>query len=86
MPPDQVVCNVPIQLVNVLVMLATRVITVILLVVVIPLVQAAQHAISRQVNVHAKLATQEPHVTPVTLTTIKQAMELVQVSLSNLYK
>ena len=84
MPLVRAVCNVLIQLVNVLVMLATRVITVILLVVVIPPVQAAQHAISRQVNVHAKLATQEPHVTPVTLTTIKRAMELAQVSLSNI--
>ena len=86
MPLVRAVCNVLIQLVNVLVMLATRVITVILLVVVIPPVQAAQHVISLQDNVHAKLATQEPHVTPVTPTTIKQAMELVQVSLSNLYK
>ena len=83
---DQVVYNVRTQLVHVPAMADTKVPNVIQHVAVIPLVQAAQHAISRQVNVHAKLATQEPHVTPVTPTTIKQAMELVQVSLSNLHR
>ena len=80
MPLVRAVCNVLIQLVNVLVMLATRVITVILLVVVIPPVQAAQHAISRQVNVLAILDIPVPHVVPVLPITIKMAV-LAKVSL-----
>ena len=81
----QAVKNVQIPLVSVLVMLVTRVPNVILLVVVIQLVQAALHVIRLQVNVLAILVTQEPHVTPVTPTTIKQVMELVKVSLSSFY-
>ena len=79
----QAVKNVQIPLVSVLVMLVTRVPNVILLVVVIPLVQVAQHVISQQVNVLAKLDTLEPLVTPVLQITTEQVAELVQVSLSN---
>ena len=60
-------------------MLVTREQTVILLVVVTLLVQAAIHVNSLQVNVHAILDTQEPHVTLVTPNTTNQVMELVQV-------
>ena len=82
-PLVQVVCNVRLQPEHVLVMLVTRVPNVILLVVVTHLVQAALHVISLQVNVLAILGTQEPHVTPVAQTTIKQAMEFVQVRFSS---
>ena len=80
----QVVCNVQTITVSVLVMLGTKGQHVILLVVVTLLVQAALYVISQQVNVPAILEIQEPHVIPVTLTTIKRAMELAQVSLSNI--
>ena len=77
----QAVKNVQIPLVSVLVMLVTRVPNVILLVVVIQLVQAAQHVISLQVNVLAIQDIPEPHVTPVLPITTKQVMVLlVQVS------
>ena len=52
-----------------------------LLVVVIPLVQVAQHVISQQVNVLAIQGTQEPHVTLVLPITTEQVVELVQVSI-----
>ena len=77
------VCNALIQLDNVPVMLAIKEPNVILLVVVIPLVQVAQHVISQQVNVLAILDTLEPLVTPVLQITTEQVAELVQVSLSN---
>ena len=79
----QVVCNVQILLVSVLAMQATKGQNVILLVVVIPLVQVAQHVISQQVNVLAILDTLEPLVTPVLQITTEQVAELVQVSLLN---
>ena len=69
---DQVVYNVRTQLVHVPAMADTRVPNVIQHVAVIPLVQAAQHVISLQVNVLAMLVildTQELHATLVTLTT-----------------
>ena len=69
---DQVVYNVRTQLVHVPAMMDTRVPNVRLRVAVIPLVQAAQHVISLQVNVLAMLVildTQELHATLVTLTT-----------------
>ena len=75
------VCNALIQLDNVPVMLAIKEPNVILLVVVIPLVQVAQHVISQQVNVLAIQGTQEPHVTLVLPITIEQVVELVQVSI-----
>ena len=80
MLPVPAVCNALIQLDNVPVMLAIKEPNVILLVVVIPLVQVAQHVISQQVNVLAIQDTQELHVTPVLPTTTEQVAELVQVS------
>ena len=79
----QAVYSVLIHLVNVPVMLDTKAPNVMLLVVVIPLVQVAQHVISQQVNVLAILDTLEPLVTPVLQITTEQVAELVQVSLSN---
>ena len=72
-------CNVLILPDSAPAMLVTRVQNVILLVVVTLLVQAAIHVNSLQVNVHAILDTQEPHVTLVTPNTTNQVMELVQV-------
>ena len=77
---DQVVCNVQTILVSVLVMQATKGQNVMQLVVVIPLVQAAQLAISLQVNVLAILATQVQHVILALQITTEQVVELVQVS------
>ena len=74
---DQVVYNVRTQLVHVPAMADTRVPNVIQHVAVIPLVQAAQHVISLQVNVLAMLVildTQELHATLVTLTTTEQVI------------
>ena len=79
MPLVQAACNVLIQLVNVLVMLVTKVPSVMLLVVAIPLAQVVQHVMLLRVNVPAILDTQVPHATLVTLTTTKQVMEHVQV-------
>ena len=83
MLPVPAVCNALIQVDNVPVMRAIKEPNVILLVVVIPLVQVAQHVISQQVNVLAILDTLEPLVTPVLQITTEQVAELVQVSLSN---
>ena len=77
---DQVVCNVQTLLVSVLVMQATKGQNVMQLVVVIPLVQAAQLAINLQVNVLAILATQVQHVILALQITTEQVVELVQVS------
>ena len=77
---DQVVCNVQTILVSVLVMQATKGQNVMQLVVVIPLVQAAQLAINLQVNVLAILATQVQHVILALQITTEQVVELVQVS------
>ena len=76
---DQPFLNVLIQLVNVPAMLDIREPNVMLLVVVIPLVQAALNAVSQQVNVLAKQDTQEQHVILVIQTTIEQVMELAKV-------
>ena len=76
----QVVCNVQTILVSVLVMQATKGQNVMQLVVVIPLVQAAQLAINLQVNVLAILATQVQHVILALQITTEQVVELVQVS------
>ena len=81
MPLVQAVCNVRILLANVPVMLVIRAPNVMLLVGVIPLDQAARHVISQQVNVLAKLDTQEQHVTPATQITTEQVTEHVQVSI-----
>ena len=56
------VCSVPIHLVNVPVMLATKVPNVMLLVVVHHLVLVEQHVMRPQVNVLAIVVTQVPHV------------------------
>ena len=77
----QVIYNVLIQLVNVLVMLVTKVPSVMLLVVAIPLAQVVQHVMLLRVNVLAILDTQVPHVTLVLPITTEQVMEPVQVSL-----
>ena len=77
---DQVVCNVQTILVNVPAMQATKGQNVMQLVVVIPLVQAAQLAINLQVNVLAILATQVQHVILALQITTEQVVELVQVS------
>ena len=77
---DQVVCNVQILLVSVLAMQATKGQNVMQLVVVIPLVQAAQLAINLQVNVLAILATQVQHVILALQITTEQVVERVQVS------
>ena len=79
----QAVYSVLIHLVSVPAMLDTKAPNVMLLVVVIPLVQVAQHVISQQVNVLAILDTLEPLVTPVLQITTEQVAELVQVSLLN---
>ena len=81
MPLVQAVYNVRILLANVPVMLVIRAPNVMLLVGVIPLDQAARHVISQQVNVLAKLDTQEQHVTPATQITTEQVTEHVQVSI-----
>ena len=78
----QAVYSVLIHLVSVPAMLDTKAPNVMLLVVVIPLVQVAQHVISQQVNVLAIQDTQEPLVMPVLPTTTEQVVELVQVSIS----
>ena len=80
MPAVLGICNVLILPDSAPAMLVTRVRNVILVVDVIPLVQAAQHVISLQVNVLVILDTQEPHATLVTLTTIELVMEHAQVS------
>ena len=83
----QAVKNVQTPLVYVLVMLVTRAPNVILLVDVIPLVQVVHHVIRLQANVLVILDTLEPHVTLATPTIIQQVLvQLVQVSLYNLYK
>ena len=77
--------NVLILLVSVLAMQVIKGPSVMLLVVVIPLVQAALHVISLQVNVSAMQDTKEPHAIPVILTSIMQVylhFLLVQVSIS----
>ena len=78
----QAVYSVLIHLVSVPAMLDTKAPNVMLLVVVIPLVQVAQHVISQQVNVLAILDTLELLVTPALQITTEQVAELVQVSLS----
>ena len=75
----QAVYNVLILLDSAPAILVTREQTVILLVVVTLLVQAAIHVISLQVNALATQVTQEPHATPVIQITTEQVMELVQV-------
>ena len=81
MPPAQVVCNVLIHLVNVPAMLVTKVPSVMLLVVVIPLDQVVQHVMHQQVNVLVILAIQVPHAILAIQITIEQVVELVQVSI-----
>ena len=77
----QAVCSVLIQLANVPATLVIRAPSVMLLVVVIQLVQVAQHVISLQVNAHVTLDTQEQHAIPALPITTKQVMGLlVQVS------
>ena len=83
MLPVPAVCNALIQLDNVPVMRATKGQNVMQLVVVIPLVQAAQLAISLQVNVLAILATQVQHVILALQITTEQVVEPVQVSFIN---
>ena len=83
MLPVPAVCNALIQLDNVPVMLDTKAPNVMLRVVVIPLVQVAQHVISQQVNVLAIQDTQEPLVIPVLPTTTEQVVELVQVRIQS---
>ena len=75
----QVVCNVLIPLVFVLAMLDIKGQIAMLLVVVILLVQAVQHVISRLDNVLVKLAIQVSLAILVQQTIIEQVMELVQV-------
>ena len=70
-----------IQVVNVPAKMATKAPNVMLLVVVIPLVQAVLHVMLLQVNVLAILATQVPHVILVLPITTEQVVELVQVSI-----
>ena len=82
MPTALVVCNVLILLDNAPAMLVTRVQTVILLVVVTLLVQAALYVISQQVNALAIQDSQEPHVILVTPTITKQVMAFVQVRIT----
>ena len=62
MPLVRAVCNVLIQLVNVLVMLATKVPNVMLLVGAHHLVLVEQHVMRPQANVLAIVVTQVPHV------------------------
>ena len=81
MPLVQAVYNARILLANVPAMLVIRAPSVMLLVVVIQLVQVAQHVISLQVNALAIQDIPELHVTPVLPITTKQVMVLlVQVS------
>ena len=68
----QAVCNVLIQMVSVPAMLDLKGLNVMLLVVVIPLVQATLHVISLQVNVLATLVILVPHVINVQAPTIIQ--------------
>ena len=62
MPLELAVCSVLIQLVNVPAKMATKAPNVMLLVVVIPLVQVAQHVMRQRVNVLAIVVIQVPHV------------------------
>ena len=62
MPLVLAVCSVLIQVVNVPAKMATKAPNVMLLVVVIPLVQVAQHVIRQRVNVLAIVVIQVPHV------------------------
>ena len=62
MPLDQVVCNVLIHQVNAPAMLDTKAPNVMLLVVVIPLVQAVLHVMLLQVNVLARMVLLVPLV------------------------
>ena len=73
---DQAVRNVQILLVSVLAMLVIKGPSVMLLVVAIPLVQAALYVTNQQVNVLAIQDSQEPPVIPVIPTTIEPAMVL----------
>ena len=66
-------------------MLDIREPNVMLLVVVIPLVQAALNAVSQQVNVLAKQDTQEQHVILVLQISTEQVMELAKVTVSTVY-
>ena len=75
----QVVCSVLIQPGNVLAILVTKAPNVMLLAVVIPLVQAVQHAMLLLANVLARLGTQVSHAIPVQQITIEQVMELAKV-------
>ena len=68
----QAVCNVLIQMVSVPAMLDLKGLNVMLLVVVIPLVQATLHVISLQVNVLATLVILVPHAINVQAPTIIQ--------------
>ena len=84
MPPVLGICNVSILPDSAPAMLVTRVWNVILVVDVILLVQEVYHVISWLVNVPAIMVTQEPHATPVTPITTKQATVLhVQVHIHN---
>ena len=82
----QAVYNVLIHLVNVPAMLVTKVPSVMLLVVAIPLDQVVQHVMHQQVNVLVILAIQVPHAILVLRITIEQVVELVQVGLIVLIK
>ena len=64
MPPDQVVCNVPIQPAYVPAILDIKGPNVILPVDVMVLDQAVQRVISQQVNVLAIMVILAPHVLP----------------------
>ena len=77
----QAVYNVLIHLVNVPAMLVTKVPSVMLLVVAIPLDQVVQHVMHQQVNVVVILAIQVPHAILAIQITIEQVAELVQVSI-----
>ena len=77
----QVVCSVQIQQGNVPAMLVTKVPSVMLLVVAIPLDQVVQHVMHQQVNVLAKLAILVLHAILAPPTIIEPVMELVQVRL-----
>ena len=82
----QAVYNVLIHLVNVPAMLVTKVPSVMLLVVAIPLDQVVQHVMHQQVNVLVILAIQVPHAILALQITIEQVVELVQVGLIVLIK
>ena len=77
----QAVYNVLIHLVNVPAMLVTKVPSVMLLVVAIPLDQVVQLVMHQQVNVLVILAIQVPHAILAIQITIEQVVELVQVSI-----